>query len=128
MNESDNVSGIPVPDFSGMLTVLTRATFHIPTNWIDIIPIEYTQAGGSRPPASMGTPPPASGGGSSGSGTGGSQRSGRSGQSSVDSSLTGHSTPAGSVTNTAPDAEFLAITLRAGRSRDVFCEHLPPTQ
>jgi hypothetical protein len=42
--EGDDVAAIPVPDFTVMLTELTRGTFHNSTNWMDI-PIEYTEGG-----------------------------------------------------------------------------------
>ena len=124
VSEGDDVSSITVPDFAGMLTELTRGTFHNSTNWMDI-PIDYTEAWG-RPPAAAGSSTPAgSASGGSGAGTGGASRG--SGRSSVDSSLTGgQSSQGGRVTNPAPDAEIMAITLRPGRSRDIFREHPPP--
>ena len=41
--DEDNVTGIPVPNFSVMLVELTRGTFHNSAHWIDI-PMEYTEA------------------------------------------------------------------------------------
>ena len=121
--DEDNVVGIPVPNFPVMLVKLTRGTFHNSAHWIDI-PMEYTEAVTTRPP--MVTMPAATSTTSSTASTAStSQPSGRSTLSTL-TTATPALAPAERVANPAPDAEFAAITLRPGCSRDIFRGHPPP--
>jgi hypothetical protein len=118
--DEDNVEGVPVPNFSVMLVELTRGTFRNSTHWIDL-PMEYTAAVTGRPP--MVTAPTLTNHAASTVSTASSSQP--SGRSTV-SALTTATAPAARVVNPAPDAEFAAITLRPGRSREIFREHPPP--
>jgi hypothetical protein len=118
-NNADNVVGVPVPNFSVMLVELTRGTFRNSAHWIDI-PMEYTESVTARPP--MVSLPATTNTTSTASTASSSQPSGR----STISTLTAATALAERVANPAPDADFTAITLRPGRSRDIFREHPPP--
>lgn len=105
INATDDITGIVVPDFGGLLLELTRGTYPNSTNWMDL-PASYLETAATRSgtvathsnattaPTTVGTT--------------------RSGQSTV-SSITGGAS--GQVENTRipnphPDEEFASITMR----------------
>ena len=119
-NVVDSIAGVDIPSAATMLQELRRGTFHNSTNWIDI-PEAYLDpvpsSGPQQPPVSS---VPTAGSVS----TTATQATTRTGVSTLT-----NDTPrqvVARVENLAGDAEFAAITLRPGGTRNIMREHRPP--
>lgn len=121
LNVADGVSGVEAPSFTSMLQELKLGTFHNSTNWVDI-PEAYLDPMLLTPTRTSTT---------SGSGaTTATHASTRTGVLSLSSPTlevpAATRTSVTRVENTAGNAAFTNITLRAGGMRKILREHHPP--